>query len=219
MNLKKTVICVWLIVLNNLYAGITSHRLVSITEQKVMGHIFKHVMTSGNIQYDEFFKDGKSIAEELYYQELEIAQKQEWQMEQARQESERRSRLVFVDTTQVQIASKLLDTLLQQIKQLFNRIENPALESFFIFHKNSIESFDQLMQLKVFVQQLQSSIDQKVENRDFDGLYLLFSKLEFWPDRLEKFFQDSVQNAIKKSDDTAMLKELLQLVSQIPVNL
>ena len=46
------------------------------------------------------------------------------------------------------------------------------------------------------------------------GLNFLYCKLEYWPARLEKFFQDTVQNAIRRSDDTIMLKELLKLVSE-----
>ena len=41
----------------------------------------------------------------------------------------------------------------------------------------------------------------------------MLEKIELWPDKLEQFFQKSVQNAIKNSDDTKMLKELFTLIS------
>ena len=101
-----------------------------------------------------------------------------------------------------------------QVVQLLERVQNPALEKFFIFTDSTIESRDKLLQLKDFVEQLHSSVQRKVANNDFEGLNLLYTKLEYWPTRLEKFFQDTVQNAIRKSDDTIMLKELLKLVSE-----
>lgn len=195
-------------------AGIMYHTLISMTEQKVMGQTFKHVMRSGNAAKDEFFIDGRSMAQEVYQELFEQAQKKEWEQDQLKKQTQQRAYLEFVDKVQVDIAAKLLNKVVVQIAQLFDRVQNPALERFFVFTDSTIESHDQLMQLKMFTEQLRASIPRKVENNDFESLNLLYTKLEFWPMRLEKFFQDTVQNAIKTSDDTMMLKELLKLVSE-----
>ena len=115
---------------------------------------------------------------------------------------------------QVQISAKLLNRMIEQVLQLIQSVQNPALEKFFVFKDVTIGSYEQLMQLKNFTLQLESVIEDKIEEGDFQGLQSLYAKLEPWPARLEKCFQDTIQHAIKKSDDTMMLKELLQLVGQ-----
>ncbi len=214
MNIKKLILLYFVIAISLLDAGIVHHTLISVTEQKILGHIFKHVMVSGGAEKDEFFIDGHAATQDRYYQELDQLQKKEREEELLQQQAARRSRIEFADAMQVEIAAKLVNKILAQIAQMFTRIANPALEKFFVFHKNSIDSQNQLMQLQDFTEQLDASIQDKIARQDFEGLHLLFTKLEHWPTRLEKFFQDTVQNAIKKSDDTVMLKELLKLVSE-----
>jgi len=214
MKAKKLILLSLALSAYVLNGGILHHTLISVTEQKVIGHMFKHIMTSGGADKDEFFIDGHVVTKENYQQEFERAQKKERDEECFRQETARRDRLQFADIVQVEIAAKLLNKILVQVAQLLERIENPALERFFVFSDTTIDSRDQLMQLKYFTEQLNGSIQKKIATNDFEGLNLLYTKLEHWPTRLEKFFQDTVQNAINKSDDTMMLKELLKLVSE-----
>ncbi|MGZ6254458.1 MAG: hypothetical protein ACXWL5_00510 [Candidatus Chromulinivorax sp.] len=214
--MNKTFVCLLVSIMSFcLYPGIVHQSVVSIVEQKVAGRQFKHVIKSGTIDNNEYFMDGITVTCQVYYQELELAERKERQEELMRQETQRKNHIQFVESCQVQVATKLLYKTLQEISLLLDRVENPALEKFFIFADNTIDSYDQLKQLKVFTEQLEPLIQKKIASNDFDGLYFLFSKLEYWPTRLEKFFQDTVQNAIKKSDDTAMLKELLKLVSEV----
>ncbi len=218
MKAKKIILLLLAVTAHVLDAGTMHHTLTSMTEQKIMGHMFKHIMISGDVEKDQFFIDGYVVTKDNYQQDFERAQKKEREEEYLRSETARRARLQFTDMVQVEIAAKLLNKVLAQTAQLFERIQNPALEKFFVFKDSTIDSLDQLMQLKVFTQQLDPSIQKKISTNDFEGLNLLFTKLEHWPARLEKFFQDTVQNAIKKSDDTAMLKDLLKLVSESSMN-
>ena len=214
MKAKKLILLLLALTAHILDAGTFHHTLTSVTEQKIMGHVFKHVMTSGGVEKDEFFIGGHLVTKDNYQQELERLQKKERDEDFLRQETLRRERLQFADVVQVEIAAKLLSKVLVQVGQLLERVQNNALEKFFVFTDSTIDSYDQLMQLKVFTQQLEGTIQKKVVANDFEGLNFLYSKLEYWPARLEKFFQDTVQNAIRRSDDTVMLKELLKLASE-----
>ena len=212
MKAKKLILLFVLFIAQICDAGTVHHVLISMTEQKMMGHLFKHVMTSGGAEKDEFFIDGRVVAKDMYVQEFDRLQKQEWDEQSLQQQAMRRSRIEFADMVQVEIAAKLVNKLVMQLTQLFEQIANPALEQFYVFTDSTIDSQDQLKQLKDFTQQLDVSVQKKIVHNDFQGLNLLFSKLEHWPERLEKFFQNTVHHAIKKSDDTMMLKELLKLV-------
>lgn len=215
MKAKKLILLFFSMLVSFCDAGIIHHTLISITEQKILNHNFKHVMTSGSLEKDEFSVDGYVVSQENYRSELDKALKKEHEQEVAEQQEQVRARLAFIEATQVQVVAKLLQKLLDKIGQLLHKISNPALENFFVFNGRTIDSAEQLGQLKNFTHQLVPSIQNKIENNDFEGLHLLYTKLEHWPSRLEKFFQDTVQSAIKKSDDTIMLKELLKLVSEL----
>lgn len=215
MKAKKLIVLFFSMLASICNAGIIHHTLISITEQKILHHNFKHVMTSGSVEKDEFSVDGYVVSQENYTIELDKALKKEHEQEVAQQQEQVRARLAFIDATQVQIVAKLLQKLLDNTAQLLHKVSNPALEKFFVFSGRTIDSAEQLAQLKNFTQQLVPSIQNKIENNDFEGLNLFYTKLEHWPARLEKFFQDTVQSAIKKSDDTVMLKELLKLVSEL----
>jgi len=214
MKVKKVIFLIMIFVTSAITAGIVNHTMISISEQKMLGHLFKHVMTSGNADKDEFFIDGRIVSKEKYSTEFERLQKKEWEDIAMQQEKQQRSRVQFSEMMQVEVAAKLLHKVVAQTSNLLNRAHNPSLEKFFVFSHATIDSLDQLNQLKLFLDQVQDIMKQLVENNDFQGLNVLYTKLEFWPARLEKFFQDTVQQAIRQSDDTAMLKELLTLVSE-----
>lgn len=214
MKVKIFKLFIFFIFTSACHAGTIHHTLISITEQKILGRVFKHVMTCGGIEKDEFFIDGRSLPEENYAVEYELALKKEQEQQALQRQELLRARLHFVETVQVEIAAKLLYKILDQTVELLHKVSDPVLENFFVFNAKTIDSQEQLHQLRNFTQQLGQVVEKKIENNDFEGLNLLYSKLELWPNRLEKFFQDTVQYAIKKSDDTVVLKELLKLVSE-----
>lgn len=214
MKVKKIFFFIMTFVSLYLKAEMIRHTMVSITEQKMLGHMFKHVITSGSADKDEFFIDGYAVLKENYYKEFERIQKKEWEEIAAHQENQRRSRVQFSEMIQMEVTAKLLDKVVMQSVEMLKKICNPALEKFYQFTGTTIDSIEQLHQLQAFVDQIQSAMKKRIENKDADGLHVLYVKIEPWPARLEKFFQDTVQQAIYKSDDTAMLKELLSLASQ-----
>ncbi|WP_162801701.1 hypothetical protein [Candidatus Chromulinivorax destructor] len=192
-------------------AHLIYHTMTSVTEQTMLGHTFKHVMVSGSAQKDEFFINGQAVSKENYYKEFDRIQKKEWDEHALQQEQLRRSRIDFSQTVQVEVAAKLLNTIVVQIIDLLKKCSNPSLAKFFVYTDKTIESADQFQQLDAFMNQLNSSLQKIIENKDIESLQHLHKNLEPWPVRLEKFFQDTVQQAIAKSDDTAVLKELLTL--------
>lgn len=214
MKAKKIFFLIISLISSKIAAEMIHHTMISITEQKMLGHMFKHVITSGSAEKDEFFIDGCAVIKENYYKEFERVQKKEWDELALQQENQRRARFQFAETVQMEVSAKLLDKVAVQTVDLLKKSLNPSLEKFFVFTDITIESIDQLYQLKKFVDQIQSSMKKIIESRDVESLHILHKKLECWPARLEKFFQDTVQQAIRQSDDTAMLKDLLRIASE-----
>jgi len=214
MKVKKVILFIMIFVASIINAGIVYHSMISVSEQKILGHVFKHVMTSGCKDKDEYYINGHVVTKEKYSKEFERLQKKEWEDLALQQENQRRERIQFSESMQVQVTAKLLKKVVGQIIDLLHRACNPALEKFFVFHHTTIDSSDQLHQLQLFLAQVQDSMNQCIDNNDVQNMNILYTKLEFWPARIEKFYQDTVQQAIRQSDDTAMLKELLTLVSE-----
>ena len=211
MKVKKVIFLIISCLTHFVHTGTAHHTMISMTEQKMLGHIFKHVMTSGNADKDEYFIDGQTVSSENYHKEFEKLQKREWDEQALQQENQRRSRLQFSEMIQVEITAKLLNNIVNNVIDILDHIYNPALEKFFVFTDQTVESIDQLSQLKLFVEQVKHSMKKRVESNDIESLHMLYVKLENWPIRLEKFYQSTVQRAIRQSDDTATLKELLAL--------
>jgi len=214
MKVKKIILFIMIVIKQVLHAGLVNHSMISIAEQKILGHTFKHVMTSSNADKDEFYIDGHVVTKEKYGKDFERLQRKEWEELATQQENQRRARLQFSESMQVQASAKILKKIIIQVIDLLQRTCNPSLEKFFVFHHATIDSSDQLHQLKLFAEQVQDSMKQYIENNDVKSMNALYTKLEYWPARIEKFYQDTVQQAIRQSDDTAMLKELLVLVSE-----
>lgn len=194
--------------------GIVRHTFISVTERKVMGRMFKHVMKSGNKTDDEFFVDGLSVSSQQYDRDLERAEKKERELLRARDEEKRRNQIKFSDTVQSAVLAKLIAKMFVSIKSVLKKIDSPQLEHYFVYSQDTISSIDQYDQLKSFLDSTEKSVAHYIESNDIDSLQQTYTKIEGWPNRLDRFFQESVQNAIQMSDDTTFLKDLLALVSE-----
>ena len=195
------------------YAGVIRHSLTSTIEEKVMGRTFKSVVYSGSEAEKKYYIDGFSLPFEKYELEYDRSKKDEIAHERQYQEKKQREKILFFDKVQLQVTAKLLNSTISEIQTQLQRLENPQLQHYFLFTDVTVVSQEQLSQIKRFVDQSLLSMKEFVESNDFDSINLLYAKCQHWPDRLEKFFQESIQHAIHQSDDTAMLKEILTLIA------
>jgi len=214
MKVNKIILYFLAFGMNLIHAEIMRHTLISITEQKVAGYDFKHTITSGSADKDKFFIDADVVSKDYYYKEYEDALKKEREAEIEMIKKQARLRLDFVDTAQVEIVAKLINKSLMNAYNQLYRVKKSSLEKFYMFSSKTVDSLDQLNQLESFLDQIKNSVSKWIEESNFDLLHNLYNRLEPWPIRLENFLQDTIQCAIKQSDDTAMLKELLALVSE-----
>lgn len=212
----KVVIFAILFSVSNLWAmGIVRHTLISVTERKITGKLFKHVMKSGNAAQDEFFIDGFVVSADQYACDLERAEKKEREIKRCQEEEKRRSQVAFTNTAQSAIIAKIIGKVIDGLQGLVAKIgHHQQLEYYFVFRDATISSIDQFEQLKKLFAGSKNLVIEYIDSNDLEGLQQLYNKLEPWPDRLEKFFQESVQNAIQQSDNTTFLKELLTLIAE-----
>lgn len=192
------------------------HMTMFHQEELINNTEFSQSVKSDNGRGEEkFFVNREPVSKDQYYRELEAAQLEQMRKERERLERKKRSRMSFVDQAQFAILEKLLFRLIGDIHHSLELLDHEQLKKYYIFNQKGIGSMDHLAQMRHYVHYKASDeLKELAGLMDMQGLQEMLDKLEHWPDHLESLFKDSVQNAIKQSDDTAALKELLALISQ-----
>jgi len=217
MKNKYRIIVICLAIFNNVLisARYVRHVSVYVQEEIILGTEFSSSIKSDCGKTEEsFFINKIPVQKSEFYKELELAQLAELRNERERADRQKRSKMVFADSAQVAVIEKLIIKRLQECIKILERLQYEQLKQYYVFHKDTIDSQQKLFEIKEFLNNASPELKEMVNVRDMQKLQQMFDKIDSLPDRLEAFFQASVQNAIKYSDDTAMLKELLSLLGQ-----
>lgn len=208
-------ICLILFSFDLLEPRFIRHMAMIVDEELVNNNEFSHTVKSDNGKSEEkFFINRVPVMKDEYYKELEEAQLGEMRRERERLERQKRSRIGFANQAQVAIMQKMVARLTHDIARTLDLLQHDQLKKYYVFDSYSIESMDQLAYIKHYIEhKVQGEVQELAALMDMQSLQEVVDKLESWPDKLEACFKDSVQNAIKESDDTAALKELLSLVA------
>lgn len=192
------------------------HVSVYLQEEVIQGTEFTNSTKSDRGKIEEsFFINKIPVQKAEFYKELELAQLAQLRKEREKSERLAKNKIAFVDSAQVAIVEKLINKRLQEITRVLEWLQHEQLKQYYVFHKDTVDSIQKLFDIKQFVSGFAvAELKQLVELNDMQKLQEMLDKIDQWPDRLEAFFQASVQYAIKHSDDTVMLKELLSVLSQ-----
>lgn len=192
------------------------HVSVYLQEEIIQGTEFTNSTKSdcGKIE-ESFFINKIPVQKTEFYKELEFAQLAQLRKEREKAERQVKAKIAFADNAQVAIIEKLINKKLQETIRILEWLQHEQLKQYYVFHKDTIDSMQKLLDIKQFVSNVaHAELKQLVELNDMQKLREIFDKIDQLPERLEAFFQTSVQKAIKHSDDTAMLKELLSVLAQ-----
>lgn len=188
-------------------------RMVIETEEKINQIIFKHIIESGVSVKDVYLINGVAVSKEEYAIRIQKAEQEEQEMCRKMEEERIYAKVEFISTTQLQIYKKMLSKTFIEVKQWLAKLEMPIVSEYYVFStdtiasKGAFESFKNDLFLKA-----QSLFDEYTQLQDVLALQKLLDQYEKVPYRLERFFQNSVQQAINHCDDTKILKELLSLL-------
>lgn len=218
MNNKSKIFLLSVIFFEALFvnARYVRHVSVFLQEETVSGVEFSSSIKSDRGKVEElYFVNKIPVQKNDFYKELEVAELLELRREHERIERQKKNRIMFADQAQVAIIEKMIKKRLQESLRILDLLQNEQLQLYFVFQRDTIDSLQKLLDMKQFLNSVpRGELKELVEDHDMQGLQEMLDKIEQWPDKLELFFQASVQNAIKNSDDTVMLKELLGMLSQ-----
>lgn len=215
---KYQIYLISFIILNSFFivARYVRHVSVYLQEEVILGTEFTNTTRSDRGKVEEsFFINKIPVQKSEFYKELEVAQLAQLRKEREKSERQTKARIAFADTAQVAIIEKLINKRLQETNRVLEWLHHEQLKQYYVYHKDTIDSMQKLLDIQQFVTTVApTELKQLVELNDMQKLQEMLDKIDSWPDRLETFFQATVQYAIKHSDDTAMLKELLSVLAQ-----
>jgi hypothetical protein len=188
-------------------------KMILETEEKIQEITFKHIVESGSVHKEIFLINNIPVLKSDYQARLEQAEKEEREYERKMESDLLHSRVQFASNTQLSIYQKMLSKIFINIKQWLAKLRIEAISSYYVFSPDTVSSRASFESFKddVFMK-AQQLMQEYMQLQDIDSLKKLFEQYEAVPQRLERFFQKSVQQAIKHCDDTKVLKELLEII-------
>lgn len=152
----------------------------------------------------------KRIQREEAEQKRLEALRQVEEVQQKRKEEEE----LFVREARLEGMKKLVKLELQNVESSFSKLDKYKLEDYFMFEENTFAHQDVLDESKIgLVAQARGVVIKNTDELETDELKDTLNKLEVLPDKIERFFRQSVKFAINQCNDTKRLKELLSLIS------
>jgi len=140
---------------------------------------------------------------------IEIEQKEKELLARKKEEEEQ-----FAKELRQEALKKLVKLELEKVEASFAKLDKYRLEPFFVFEENSFSSEESFQEAKVgLVAQARGVVIKSSEELSQEELKETLTKLEVIPDKVERFFRQSVRFAINQCNDTKRLKELLSLIS------
>ena len=204
----------WLICFSACHARYVSHKMVETTIEVRDGKEFSFTKISdmGHI-HDDYAINRVPVEKQEFDAAWDIAGIAE--MRKQRQEiiERQNARMKLIDDAQTLILQKSIKQSVLEAQKIIQHLSNPALEAFLKFDIKTVPSKTQLDEMKLILDRVEIELETCIAKHDLQGLKLILQKVENWPHLLEQLFNNSVQFAISKSDDTSKLKDLLLLIS------
>lgn len=153
-------------------------------------------------------------------EELEIAKEEEERIKQEEEdkrllllEQKKKEEELFLLQARLQTLKKLVWLELEMVEKSFSKLDKYDLEQYFVFEDETFSSIQSLCDVKVsLVNQARELSIRAEEDLDKDELKNVLTRLEVVPDKVERFFRQSVKYSISQCNDTRRLKELLTLI-------
>lgn len=186
---------------------------VTVLEEIVNGMRFAHRsdLIDGKIQ-EIWAINGQSVSYDDYLEALLDAEREERRKQRKLEDEKRRQEQEFKALSHANIVKKLIRIKISEVTQELTKINEPLLSAYLSFDESTIDSREALNDISYIIEKARKNCQENVEV-GFSQLQNTLASLEELPEKLRKFYQSSVNYAIKTCDDTRLLKDLLSLIS------
>lgn len=193
-------------------------KLVSVTviEDIINGVTFTHRIDYLDGAAKELWAiNGVATSANEFEQQIHEQERIERSKERSQQAERVRAQMQFHDEFQRMCQLKIIRKLMQEIRSLIHAIENPRLQPFIVYAQHTVASS------KDFQERIRSVLQEEAHftanNAQLTNIQIqeFLTRLEPMPEQLQQLYQQTLKNACNQSDDTALLKELLQLSARV----
>lgn len=187
--------------------------LITYTEERINNKLFKSRIDFENGTKKETYSiDGVTVPQEEYEEAILNAEKEEKRLERAAAHNS----LLAIGDLHNKIQAKLLKSeLLPKVKKLeadSKRLLDDRLKAYIVFGKDTFESQEDLDNfISEFIPEAYTIVNQ--DEKDIKKLLELDNQITEYTKTIQEMFVSTVQNAIDKSDDTKLLKDLLFIIN------
>lgn len=218
VNLSYALIYLLLVVsINALGAKITNEILTYEKMEIINGSnfIFRQKITNGISDNKYFLENNNEIrplSKSEYVKLKREARLQELELQDKLLEENNALMQKFNHEAKIKILKKLILAKLNEIKALISKIKRNNLNLYYVFNENSFSSLEifDLLDIEI-IPEIEKLLEISDNESQISILNNSLEKLEAYPDKLNKFFQDTVNNAIKLCDDVKLLRSLIEL--------
>lgn len=170
----------------------------------------------------------EDVLKDVFYQEMLVAEKEEEEIrreeegrikqeeEQARRErlaQKKREEKEFLIETRLQALKRLVNLELEKVEKSFKNLDQYQLDQYFVFADDTFSTQQSLDDVKInLINQARELTIRSTLELTEEELKESLAKLENTPDKIDRFFRQSVKFAINQCNDTRRLKELLALI-------
>jgi len=159
--------------------------------------------------------DGNNVEFAEYEQAILEAEKNIRKKERQAEETRRKEAQEFKNEAIFALNKKILRLKIETAENILKKFNNHNLSNFLNLDKNKIFSKKEFERLQnTFLPECKKFVYTADKNTDLLELSDMIAKIDTIPDKLNSLFYDTVRNAIGQCDDTKVLKELLEVVSQ-----
>jgi len=189
--------------------------MMHVLEEEIGGVVFTHRIDTINGQQKELWViDGQQVEEHEYFDQLseqEALERKKQRLEESRRIREQQR---FVFQEQWAVLKKIVRCHVQVIEKYLNKLSDSRLQPYLAFSAESFSGqdvFDDFIKNEFL--EAQNLVDGHNE-LSLEELQDVPSRLLPYQERIIKLYQDTLQIARERSDDTRLLKDLLHLVSE-----
>jgi hypothetical protein len=203
-----------------LAAVVVKETVIRYTEEHINGVVFKvrSDLTNGVLTERKAIND-KQVSPDEFAQQKETAlladirrQREEDENKRRQQETQDADQQIFNQRARCAIFKKQIALLVKDVEQELGRMRKQTLDSYVTFEDPVISSREQFEDIeRVVIPSAKTLLS--ADNLTELELNSMIRRLEKIPDSLRRLSQSTITHAINKSDDTKLLKELLNMVN------
>ncbi|HJM68981.1 MAG TPA: hypothetical protein QGF02_03485 [Candidatus Babeliales bacterium] len=172
---------------------------------------YRHERINGKIS-EEWRINQEPVDQETFKKKHFAAQQQEWEQEQLAAQQERERQQKSHSRARIAILQKLTAQARDSIEVLVKKLDNQLFDGFRAWGDDTIVSIQEFRHLKAVVLPKIAQVIDLDKVGDICAYEKLINKLSVLEGRLEQLYAQTLNQAISKSDDSRVLKELLELV-------